>query len=500
MNYARLLCRTLVGIEAVPVVVEVHLSGGLPATSIVGMAETAVKEARDRVHAAIVNSGYCYPDHRVTINLSPADLPKQGGRFDLPIALGILAASGQLDIRSLESLECVGELGLSGNLRKVPGTLPVGLAASDCGHRLIVPQSSALEASLSGHRQLYAAEFLTDACRLLEPGSSVQPVDINRPSYPGIIQADMAEVKGQYQVKRAMEIAAAGAHNLLLSGPPGTGKSMLASRLPGILPAMSVSESMETASVASVSTRGFQIEDWGVRPFRSPHHTASGVALAGGGTPPKPGEISLAHNGVLFLDELPEFSRGVLDVLREPMETGQITISRASWQSSFPARFQVVAAMNPCPCGYDGDEEVACRCTPDQVQRYRSKVSGPFMDRIDMLVHVPRIRYSELRRDSTEGESSEEIRCRVMACRERQLARQQKSNALLESKEFDEYCRLTETDAELFDRISEKMTLSLRSHTRILRVARTIADLAESTDIESQHLLEAVSFRASGVV
>jgi len=495
VSYARLLCRTLVGIEAVPVVVEVHLSGGLPATSIVGMAETAVKEARERVKAAIRNSHFDYPAHHVTINLSPADLPKQGGQFDLPIALGILAASNQITQKCLEDLECVGELGLSGNLRAVSGTLPISLAVKNHRHHLVVPAPNAQEASLSALKSLYTATNLIEVCALLENRASADTVAPRCPETSPDSTGDMSDVRGQYHVKRALEIAAAGGHNLLLSGPPGTGKSMLASRLPGIMPPMSLAESMETASVSSVSSRGFNLDDWGKRPFRAPHHTASGVALVGGGTPPKPGEISLAHHGILFLDELPEFSRGVLEVLREPMETGSITISRASWQSVFPARFQVVAAMNPCPCGYFGDEEVDCQCTSDQVRRYQTKVSGPFLDRLDMLVHVPRISYSELRRKTSAQESSASIRSRVTRCYEKQLSRQQKTNAQLNTKEFEKHCRLSEKDADLFDQISEKMTLSLRSHTRVLRVARTIADLEGSVTIESQHLMEAVSLR-----
>jgi magnesium chelatase family protein len=480
--------------NAPEVIVEAHLANGLPSFTIVGLPEAEVKEARDRVRAAIQNSRFEFPVSRITVNLAPADLPKESGRYDLPIALGILAASGQIPIASLKDYEFAGELALTGELRPIRGALAMTLGAVSSGRAFILPQASAAEAALVERAVVYPAVSLLAVCAHLTRTTLLAPepyqTATEQADYP-----DFSEVKGQAGVKRALEIAAAGAHSVLMSGPPGTGKSMLASRFSGILPKMSETEAIESAALLSLNG-GFRLQHWRQRPFRSPHHTASAVALVGGGSNPRPGEISLAHHGVLFLDELPEFPRMVLDVLREPLESGNITISRATRQVDFPARFQLIAAMNPCPCGYLGHTSGKCRCTPDQIARYRGRLSGPLLDRIDIQIEVPSLNQDELLNAST-GESSATIQQRVDAARGVQLARQGKTNAMLSSKEIDLYCTPDTTGMTLLKNAISRLNLSARAYHRILKVARTVADLNLAADITSQHIAEAIQYRRS---
>jgi magnesium chelatase family protein len=484
------------GIAAPEVTVEVHLSGGLPAMSIVGLPEMAVKESRDRVRGALLNARFQFPAGRVTVNLAPADLPKEGGRFDLPIALGVLGASGQVAAARLGDLELLGELALSGSLRPIAGVLPAALAARDAGRALILPTENADEAALVSGLDIYPASHLLEVCAHLNgterlPRHESGEVAPALPDYP-----DLAEVRGQAHAKRALEIAAAGGHSLLFLGPPGTGKSMLAGRLPGILPDMSEEEALETAAVRSVSgLEPFDPRRWRERPFRCPHHTASGVALVGGGSNPRPGEISLAHQGVLFLDELPEFDRRVLEVLREPLESGRIHISRAARQAEFPARFQLVAAMNPCPCGYLGDPGGRCRCSAEQVARYRARISGPLLDRIDLHVEVPRLPPEQLNTPTASAETSSSVRERVASARARALARSGKPNHALTTREIEHTCALDDAGRRLMTQALTRLGLSARAYHRVLKVARTIADLASADRIETTHLSEAIGYR-----
>jgi magnesium chelatase family protein len=497
MSLAVVYSRAQEGVSAPLVTVEVHLSNGLPGLSIVGLPETVVKESKDRVRGALLNSQFEFPARRITINLGPADLPKEGGRFDLPIALGILAASGQVPKESLRSHEFVGELALSGELRSVRGILPVALHSRNSERALVCPRENGNEAALVGGATVFGAQHLLDVCAHLNGMQQLTAhngLDWTALRHPEA--NDMADVCGQAHAKRALEIAAAGGHSLLMAGPPGTGKTMLASRLPGILPPMTEEEALESAAIASISDQGLATDRWQTRPFRTPHHTASGVALVGGGSHPRPGEISLAHRGVLFLDELPEFDRRVLEVLREPLESGRITISRAARQAEFPARFQLIAAMNPCPCGYLGDPNGRCHCTSEQVQRYRNRISGPLLDRLDLHVEVPRISHSTLRRArQQEPETSRVIRERVIAARARQHARAGVVNAELSNRQVERYCRLSDMDDELLEQALERLALSARAYHRILKVARTIADLAGDDAIGTRHLTEALSYR-----
>jgi len=498
MSLAVTYSRASKGVSAPLVTVEVHLANGLPSLSLVGLPEMAVRESKDRVRGALLTNHFEFPPRRTTINLAPADLPKEGGRFDLAIAVGILAASGQLPKEPLSQYEFIGELALSGELRPVFGILPIALAARKSGRALILPSGNAAEAALVKGVVIHPADHILEVCGGLnatQPFNTYQAMPTNLSSIEKL-QPDLADVHGQHQARRALEIAAAGGHSLLMVGPPGTGKSMLASRLPSILPKMDEQEALETAAIASISGQPINIHNWQQRPFRSPHHTCSGVALVGGGSNPRPGEISLSHNGVLFLDELPEFDRRVLEVLREPLESGKITISRAAKQADFPAKFQLIAAMNPCPCGYLGDPNGRCNCSMDQVTRYRNRISGPLLDRIDMQIEVPRLPTEQLiQATQNNNASSAEVRRRTSQARQRQLKRNGCPNHALNSRQISQFCSLETDSQKLLSHACEQLGLSARAYHRILKLARTIADLADCVQIDSTHLSEAINYR-----
>ena len=512
MRLSLVQSRALVGLLSPAVTVEVHLANGLPSFTLVGLADVEVKEARERVRSALLNSGFEFPNNqRITVNLAPADLPKDSGRFDLPIALGILAASGQIDGSRLHRYEFAGELSLSGALRPVRGALVMGLALYKLANapHLVLPPGSAEEAALVPGAAVYRAKHLREVAQPFLPVGQTSdeatstwerlPEPVQPPQVAFTPALDLADVKGQTGAKRALEIAAAGGHSLLMVGPPGSGKSMLAHRFASLLPELSVDEALETASVASLAGR-FQIENWLKRPTRHPHHSASAVALVGGGSPPRPGEISLAHHGVLFLDELPEFPRSALEALREPLESGSVTISRAAHSAEFPARFQLIAAMNPCPCGYAGQvrapglESPICRCTPDQVQRYSNKISGPLLDRIDLHIEVPSQSAAQLIH-VTAGESTATIKTRCDRVRRRSLQRQGCTNQTLSGPALDLHGKLGPEAAAYLTQVATHFSWSGRSIHRVLKIARTIADLAERQDILSEHIAEAVQYR-----
>lgn len=493
MSLAIVHSRAQVGVEAPAVTVEAHLANGLPALTLVGLPEGAVRESKDRVRSAILNSGLRFPDRRITLNLAPADLPKDGGRFDLAIALGLLAANGQIPLVALQDVECLGELALSGAIRPIQGVLPAALAAREAGRTLIIPAVNAEEASLASGLRVIAVNHLLELIAHFNGQTPITPYQASGLLHQAKPYPDLSEVQGQTAAKRALIVAAAGAHNLLFSGPPGTGKTLLASRLPGLLPPLDEYEALEVAAIQSVASQ-VPLTSWPQRPFRQPHHSASGPALVGGGSRPQPGEITLAHHGVLFLDELPEFDRRVLEVLREPMESGHIVISRARDRVRFPARFQLVAAMNPCPCGYLGEPTGRCRCSTEQIQRYRNKLSGPLLDRIDLHLTVAR-EATALNPGVQTGDSTASAAVIVAQARDIQNQRQGCANAFLDLPALRKHCALSSADEAWLETACERLTLSLRSAHRLLKVARTLADLERAESISRSHVAEALQYR-----
>lgn len=495
MDLSVTLCRAPVGIVAPLITIETHLSIGLPCFSLVGLPETAVKESKDRVRSALLNSQFEFPDQRITLNLAPADLPKSGSLFDLAIAMGILAASGQIKSDALPQFEFVGELALSGQIRPVSGILPIAVACAQAGRTLVVAAENAQEAAAIEHLDIVVATDLHQLCQQFNQQNWTLFQQQQSAALQENYAIDLLDIKGQSSAKRALEVAAAGGHNLLMVGPPGTGKTMLANRLITLLPPLTDTEALATNSIRSIAGKRIQPETWLQRPFRQPHHTASAVALVGGGRPPKPGEVSLSHNGVLFLDELPEFNRKVLEVLREPLESGEITISRAAQQASFPANFQLIAAMNPCPCGHLGDPNHNCQCTEQQIRRYQSKLSGPFLDRIDLHIQVPALPKHLLTQMTQQGDSSQQVRQRVYSARQTQLSRHGVLNHALVGKQLEQVCQLDNHSQQLLLQAIDRFGFSARAYHRILKVARTIADLSDAEQIAVPHIQEALNYR-----
>lgn len=499
MSLAVLRSRALSGMEALPVSVEVHLANGLPGFTIVGLPDAEVRESKDRVRAALQNAGFEIPARRITVNLAPADVPKESGRFDLPIALGILAASGQIPGKEMARYEFAGELSLSGELRPVHGALAMTIAmqrrAGGKPRAFILPMANADEAALVPDAHIYPAETLLQVCAHFVHGDEASRLPRHISCAGGALPAglDFADVKGQDATKKALVVAASGGHNVLLIGPPGTGKTMLAARMPGLMPPMSDAEALEAAAVQSLGGL-FAPGQWKTRPFRSPHHTTSGVALVGGGANPRPGEISLAHCGVLFLDELPEFDRRVLEVLRQPLESGTISISRAASRADFPARFQLVAAMNPCPCGYLGHPSDKCRCSRESVLRYQGRLSGPLLDRFDLLLEVNAVTPEEMSKPA-DGDPSAALAARVATAYARQHARQGKVNARLGTREIDHHCKLDAAGEKKLREAMEQFHWSGRAYHRVLKVARSIADLAGAASISVDQVGEAIQYR-----
>lgn len=492
MSFAKVYTRGLFGIHAPSIEVEVHISQGLPSLTMVGLAETAVRESKDRVRSAIINSGFQFPSKRLTINLAPADLPKDGSRLDLAIALGILIASEQLPVHAADQGEFVGELALDGQLRPITGALNIAIACQKAGHALFIPQSNANEAAQLAHFRVFAAQHLKQVCNHLQQLELLSAYQAEHKTTTALVTADLADVKGQLRPRRALEIAAAGGHSLLFRGPPGTGKTLLAARLPSILPPLNTQESLEVASIYSVANMPYT---FGQRPFRAPHHTASAVALVGGGSQPKPGEITLSHLGILFLDELAEFDRKVLEVLRQPMECKEIVISRAARQITFPANFQLIAAMNPCPCGYAFNHDSRCQCSAEAIKRYQNRISGPLLDRIDLHIDVPPLAIHELQHQHV-MEDSATVRQRVTQAYQQQMQRQQCLNMALSPKQLEQGLQLNQAALDLLQQMQQRLNLSARAYHRILRVAQTIADLAHAEQIENLHLNEALSYRS----
>ncbi|WP_407411863.1 YifB family Mg chelatase-like AAA ATPase [Acinetobacter sp.] len=493
MSFAKIYTRGVLGLDAPLIEVEVHISQGLPSLTMVGLAEAAVRESKDRVRSAILNSGFNFPTKRLTINLAPADLPKDGARLDLAIALGILIASDQLPEHSTAGLEFIGELALDGQLRPTTGTLSIAIACQQAGHQLMLPAENAAEAAKLSDFAVFASQNLKQVCQHLNQSELLAPYMVTTEHTIEPSSLDLADVKGQLRPRRALEIAAAGGHSLLFKGPPGTGKTLLASRLAGILPPLDLNENLEVARIYSVANIPHA---FGTRPFRAPHHTASAIALVGGGSQPKPGEITLAHLGVLFLDELPEFDRKVLEVLRQPLESKQIVISRASRQMTFPANFQLIAAMNPCPCGYAFHQDQRCQCSALSIQRYQNRISGPLLDRIDLHIDVPPLPAEELQ-SRLPAENSATVRARVIQAYEQQIKRQGMLNSALSPQGLEQYACLNPQAQQILSLAQQRLNLSARGYHRVLRVARTIADLNLSANIESAHVTEALSYRGA---